>query len=448
MLAGILSPGEKIRIAPDKECRVDELLGAGGQGEVYRVTVQGSKFALKWYYAQTATRHQWDALRMLIDSRAAGTHFLWPTGLVTVDSKPGFGCIIPLCDSRYKGITDLLTRQVTSSLHVLTKVCANLSDAFMQLHSVGLCYRDISFGNVRFDPDSGDVLMVDNDNIGRDGEPASVLGTPRFMAPELLRNEAFPSAQTDLFALAVLLFLILMNHHPLEGRKEMEVDCFDQRTMVRLYGMEPVFIFDPVDHSNEPVPGYQDSVLAFWPIYPAFLRDLFTKSFTEGIRDPLHGRIRESAWRKAMTRLHDSIFYCRCGAENFYDADALRAAVGNLRDCWNCGSRPQLPARIRIGRAVVMLDPGSKLYRHHVQDDGPVNFAAPIAEVISHPTDATRLGLKNLDNRSWVAVSDDGVCEISPAKILTISAGTRINFGEAEGEIRILHTSYIGTYWR
>jgi eukaryotic-like serine/threonine-protein kinase len=53
--------------------------------------------------------------------------------------------------------------------------------------------------------------------------------------------------------------------------------------MLRIFGMEPVFIFDPVDHSSEPVPGYQDGVLAFWPIYPAFLQDLFIRSFTEGI---------------------------------------------------------------------------------------------------------------------------------------------------------------------
>jgi hypothetical protein len=56
--------------------------------------------------------------------------------------------------------------------------------------------------------------------------------------------------------------------------------------MTKLYGAEPVFIFDPNDHSNEPVPGLHDNALAFWPIYPQFLRDLFIQSFTAGIRDP------------------------------------------------------------------------------------------------------------------------------------------------------------------
>jgi serine/threonine protein kinase len=44
-----------------------------------------------------------------------------------------------------------------------------------------------------------------------------VLGTPRFMAPEVVRREAAPSDQTDRYSLAVLLFYLLMGGHPLDG---------------------------------------------------------------------------------------------------------------------------------------------------------------------------------------------------------------------------------------
>jgi len=87
--------------------------------------------------------------------------------------------------------------------------------------------------------------------------------------------------------------------------------CLDVPAMNQLYGTEPVFIFDPGDDSNRPVPGYQDNAIVSWPIYPQFLRDLFTKSFTSGIKDPKNGRVRESEWRIAMVKLRDSIIYCQ-----------------------------------------------------------------------------------------------------------------------------------------
>jgi hypothetical protein len=99
-------------------------------------------------------------------------------------------------------------------------------------------------------------------------------------------------------------------HHPLEGKKELAIKCLDLLAMKKLYGTDPLFIFDPNDNSNAPDSQYHRNALAFWNIYPRFLRDVFTKAFTEGISDPQHGRVRESHWRAVMVRLRDSIIYC------------------------------------------------------------------------------------------------------------------------------------------
>jgi serine/threonine protein kinase len=154
------------------------------------------------------------------------------------------------------------------------------------------------------------VRICDNDNVAVTGTAGGgVLGTPRFMAPEIVRGEARPSTDTDLFSLAVLLFYMFALNHPLEGQKEAEIRCFDLPAMNKLYGFEPRFIFDPDDDANRPVPGYHDNALLFWPLYPPFLRDLFTRAFTAGLRDPKNGRVRESEWRKAFVQLRDAIAY-------------------------------------------------------------------------------------------------------------------------------------------
>lgn len=424
--------------ASAKPC-VEQFLGGGGQGEVYRANLDGQPLALKWYFPHQATPKQHASIATLINRGAPDGRFLWPIALVSAPDISGFGYLMALREPRYKGIVDLMKRRIEPSFKALAVAGFHLADSFFQLHAKGLCYRDISFGNVFFDPDTGEVCVCDNDNVSVDGEAAGgVLGTPRFMAPEVVRGEAAPSTQTDLFSLAVLLFYMLMVHHPLEGKQEAKIHAFDLPAMNRLYGFEPLFIFDPADDSNRPVPGYHDNALEFWPLYPQFLRDLFSKAFTDGIHDPQHGRVRESEWRAALVRLRDAIFYCaRCGSENFYDADRLRNNSGQPWACWSCQNPLHLPPRLRIENQLVMLNHGTLLFPHHVDAQHRYNFSAALAEVTRHPIHPGLWGLQNLSSQNWVITTADGaVKEVEPGRSASIASGTRINFGAATGEIR------------
>jgi DNA-binding helix-hairpin-helix protein with protein kinase domain len=436
----ILQQGQTVETEPSGlTCVVETMLGAGTQGQVYRVVVAGSPFALKWYLPASATSKQRAALHVLIRSGAPNDRFLWPMEVASAPGAEGFGYLMRLRDGRYKGFADLMTRRAEPTFRALATACLELAHSYLQLHNKGLCYRDISFGNVFFDPQTGDVLICDNDNVTVNGTTdAAVAGTQRFMAPEVVRGEACPSTQTDLFSLAVLLFYMLMVHHPLEGKKELAIKCLDAPAMNKLYGSDPLFIFDPRNLSNAPVPGYHDNAIAFWAIYPQFLRDLFTVSFTDGIRDPQNGRIRESQWRAAMVRLRDAIIYCSgCGVENFYDADALRAA--QTTHCWACQQKPQLPPRIRIGKDVIVaLNKDTRLYPHHVDGAKPYDFSRPVAEVTRHPRDPGIWGLKNLSDGKWVCTTGNGANrEVERGRSVALASGTKIDFGTAQGEIRL-----------
>ncbi len=92
------------------------------------------------------------------------------------------------------------------------------------------------------------------------------------MAPEIVRGEAVPGTQTDLFSLAVLLFYMFVMHHPLEGKKELAIKCLDLPAMKKLYGTEPLFIFDPVDRlkcAGSAVPSQCVSILECLSALPA-----------------------------------------------------------------------------------------------------------------------------------------------------------------------------------
>jgi hypothetical protein len=428
------------------EYQTVELLGEGGQGQVWRVTPGrggGPDYALKWYFPETATDEQWTALSRLVEGGAPDARFLWPLELARAPGNEGFGYLMGLRSDSFRSMVDVMRRDVEPNFRTLTTAGFELADGFLQLHSRGLCYLDISFGNVFIQPEDGRVLICDNDNVRVDGQPASIAGTPKFMAPEVIRDLMAsriprPNRKTDLFSLSVLLFYMFMMHHPFEGRREAEIGCFDADAQNRLYGQNPVFIFSPDDDSNRPVAAVHRNPLAFWPIYPQFLRDLFIRAFTAGVADPDNGRVQESEWRKAMANLRDAITRCPgCGLENFLEIGPGEGVAGTA--CWNCGAGLADQARLVVEGTsvrVVALNADTYLFPHHLARDR-YNFRRPQAVIDRHPQNPDIWGLKNLSNESWKAITPDGQkWDVPPGRSITLAPDVRVEFGRATATIR------------
>ena len=301
--------------------RVGERLGEGSQGVVHlAVLPSGAAVAVKWYRETTASLTQRRAIAALIAHGRPHDAFLWPIDLVTSEQIRGFGYVMPLRDGRFISFAQMLSEPTQPSFRVLATIARELVDAFAALHFSGLSYRDISFGNLFVDPERATVAICDNDNVGTDSAPVAVYGTLRFMAPEIVRGEVAPSTVTDLHSLAVLLFYLFVHGHPLDGARFLDGwsgdgvsgdgasgdGASEEDRALRHYGTAPLFVFDPVDDANRPLP--DDPMRVWWRIYPRFLRDLFTTAFTTGLRDAsLSGRITEGVWRRTLLRLCDSV---------------------------------------------------------------------------------------------------------------------------------------------
>ncbi len=406
-------------------------LGSGSQGQVMEVEVAGERLALKWYFPACIARDPNLERRLgeAIRATAPSASFLWPIALLrpTPGShnqlrtrSGGFGYLMGLRPPEFAGSVEHVAGRLELSLRSVLLACLHLADAFHALHSKGLCYKDISLGNLFLEPGSGQILICDNDNVDVDGRDlGSVLGTPGFMAPEILLGRARPGATSDLHALAVLIFRLLTRHDPFRGAMELAIRCLDEPARRRLYGEDPVFIFDPLDRRNRPDPEHHAAALLTWPIYPAELQALFVQSFGPGLRDPAR-RALTGQWQRALARCLDQRQLCPgCGQENFRNGERVAQAAA----CWHCGAPLPPPPVLRVPQGEVVAAAGTTLHRHHFDPLHPPQGDAPLAELVAHPSDPAILGLRNLTRETWRAVLSHGeALEIAPCRSVNVAA--------------------------
>lgn len=429
---GQLKPGTYLTSESGNKYKVISLLGAGGQGEVYDVECSGRHYALKWYFKETATAAQKKTLESIIAHGSPDPSFLWPQELVVPAQGNVFGYIMDLRPKNYKSIVDLMKRKAEPSFVSLCRTAYNLALGYKKLHDWGAVYHDISFGNLFFDPSNGDVLICDNDNVSFDKNKAGgVLGTPGFMAPEIVRREARPSRNTDQYSLSVLLFYLFMVNHPLEGKLEAAIKCMDMAAREKLYGTDPVFIFDPDNKTNRPVKGIHDNAEIYWKIYPEKLRQMFTKAFTDGLVDPKK-RITELEWMTTFSNMMSGTVQCpNCGARIFYDENLV--AKGAAHVCWNCYETVQMPPILKVGKNTVLLNKEAKVSSHHIYNDYDMDKV--VGSVVQNPNNPNLWGVRNEDTVNWTYEKADGTqIPVAPGRTAGIAKGVKIHFTNGVGE--------------
>ena len=415
------------------ELHVIKKLGEGAQGEVYLVDGPQGYQAVKWYKAEQATVEQRAAILYLVRTGppfgAGGKRFIWPLDLVTSSSSRQFGYLMSRIDTqRFAELGEIWAHlKPVPNFSALCEISYQLANSYRSLHLSGHCYRDISAGNLMFDPKSGDILICDNDNVGVNRQSrCQVWGTMEYMAPEIICGEADPSTQTDLHSLAVLLFYLWVWHHPFHGEMEYRFHCWDIPAKKKVYGETPVFVFDPENPSNS-LPTDPDYAIARerWQYCPGPLKNTFIRAFSEGLAYP-DRRVTEGEWQNIFSSIKDRIILCpRCNAENFSCPDEEST-------CWHCHTRipspPALTIRRPSGEIQIALGIGSAILRRHLsqlqpQDDG----SAKVGIIVSHPSVRGAAGIRNLTKNAWQAAFPDGrITEVPPGRAVPLNPGVVI----------------------
>ncbi len=429
----IFSNGTAVALKNGKTAYIKDKLGEGGQGNVYLVSIDNKAYALKWYHKKTLNENDkfYANLANNIVQGAPTSAFIWPLYLTEIIDGE-FGYVMELVPDEYKCFSDfLLTKEKFPSISVVVNAALNITNGFRELHRKGFSYQDLNDGNFFINPRNGDVLICDTDNVAPYGESLGIAGKARYMAPEVVRNIKSPDIMTDRFSLSVILFRLLFLDHPLEGKRTL-CPCLTEELEQKFYGKAPLFIYDPNDSSNIPVRGVHCNVIKLWKFYPKFIRDKFTKAFSQ---ECLHGdtaRPTDNDWQIAFTRLRDCIAECPCGGETFLDLNAPETA------CINCGTKIPRPPLLLTKKYKVALFPGNKIYRCHTDEDSD-DYTIPDGIIIRSHNHPDIWGIKNLTRHDWTVTSKDGKVSALPSgKVAVVVKTDSIDFGNCVGRIELL----------
>lgn len=428
----MLQVGNVIKTIDNETIEVVKFLAKGGQGEVYLVKFRGQQKALKWYTCSFIDEKAfYENLKANVDRGTPAPQFLWPQA-VTVRTMGSFGYIMDLIpDGYYEVDKFMIARDVRfSSFKAATEACLQITSAFRILHLHGYTYQDLSGGNFVIDPIKGNVLICDNDNVAPNGVHTGVLGTPGWMAPEVVARQALPSVNSDKFSMAILLFVLLCANHPLEGARWAKVVCMTREDELRLYGTQPVFICDPEDSSNAPVPGVHDNVCARWGYLPSYMKETFVKAFCQkAIREP-NRRLSEFEWLQALCRFRSSIVSCsnpNCNGEIF-----ISDAKTTICDC--CGKAYIAANKLKLPMYEMPIVKGARVYRCQLGTCKLEDALSPIASVVAR---GDELGIRNKSGRIWSATTPSGKSKkVEPEEVIPVRTGISFKMDDNVIEIQ------------
>lgn len=297
--------------------KINKLLGSGGQGFVYSVTVNGEECALKWYKQKPGNAF-YDNLQKNAEEGAPSPSFLWPKA-VTREKFGSFGYIMPLKPEGYHEFSEYRLAKVRfSSFRAILNAAIELCEAFRLLHAKGLSYQDLNDGGFFIHPSTGHLLICDCDNVFPHGENSGVLGKARYIAPEIVLGKTMPNCYSDRFSMTVMLFMFFCIDHPFEGMNVVRHPCMTEEIERRLFGEQLCFMYDDADAKNRPVRGVHSNAIMMWSLLPDVLKNTFKQEFSKEKLDTPEQRLTEMQWIDILTGVRDSLVRCPlCGDESF-----------------------------------------------------------------------------------------------------------------------------------
>ena len=197
--------------------RVEDVLGRGGMGTVYRVHDERTGDLLALKRLALGSNDNSNAERVALFQREY--HVLAQLAHPNVVKALDFGIDgdVPYYTmellSAAEDLRSLSPLPWQRCAEILLELCSVLS----VIHSRGLVHRDVTPRNVLIDPD-GHCKLIDFGAMAQSGHCERVVGTPPYLAPELVQRQHV-DGRSDIFALGGVAYFMLTGQHAMPAAR-------------------------------------------------------------------------------------------------------------------------------------------------------------------------------------------------------------------------------------
>ena len=221
----------------DEKYSLEERLGAGGMGAVYRARhlLMDRPVAIKVLH-QRLVEDEAARVRFQIEARAAVLLQHSNAVSVTDFGQTSEGCIyivMELLEGRT--LREILSREAPIETARAVSIMLQVSDAVAAAHEAGIIHRDLKPSNILVTQSANQPAVVKvldfgiaklaSDKLDDDttlAQRETIIGTPRYMAPEQANGFKLTPA-ADVYSLGVILYEMMTGMAPFTGSTPTEI---------------------------------------------------------------------------------------------------------------------------------------------------------------------------------------------------------------------------------
>ena len=294
---------------------IEPAIGNGGEGSVYKIDGMPN-FVLKVFIDSKRTEGRERKLLTMIAIPVSNNimeHVTWPKDVVYKNGRFA-GYVMPKINNNkslnvmYKAVKYNKKDEFIKKIVIARNFCV----AINSVHNAGQVCGDLNPNNITVNPNKGTVTLVDTDSYhitekNRNRVYRCEVGMPDCLAPEIhekmkkykrLDTAPLPTftRQTDLFALAVHIFALLMNGcHPFANAVDLSQNHASVVAPQPIENIRNGFFPFYMNKSGLTIPKYAPK----FDQLPEKIRKLFIRAFVDGHKNP-QLRPNTSEWINAL----------------------------------------------------------------------------------------------------------------------------------------------------
>jgi len=256
--------------------QLGKFIGEGREGSVYEV-ISHPNWVVKIFNTEHRTSHRREKLELLVSKGYTFKEIGFPVSLVHNQKGDFAGYVMPRASGDVLSKSLMNPKRFIRNYPTWTKVdLVDVAISFLEkiayLHSLNIIVGDINPKNIMVN-DKRNVWLIDADSWQFEGYPCPV-GFPQFTSPRIRGgySDQLRTEQDEAFAIAVVLFMILMaGEHPY-ARKEADLSNFS--ALIR-EGKFP-YQFRGIKHDHNQPDGFWRFL---WSHLPFYVKEAFWHTF-------------------------------------------------------------------------------------------------------------------------------------------------------------------------